>query len=134
MDCPSCAVEMVEWPTDDQTLRKCGDCGGLWVDVSDLNRLLLHSGLPGLETLGGKVDSEAMCGQCPECQVDLVRVKGGDRKHPLEYDTCEGCGGVFLESEFKDATDAQSAKQEIVQFFLGFSDKAGKRRAAAAHG
>ena len=49
------------------------------------------------------MDAEALTGHCPECQVDLVRVDGGDRHHPLHYDTCESCGGIFLESEFKDA-------------------------------
>ena len=77
------------------------------MDVADLNRMLLHNNLPGLESLGGRVDPEALTGQCPECQVDLVRVEGGDRQHPLHYDTCESCGGIFLESEFKDAPRRQ---------------------------
>jgi Zn-finger nucleic acid-binding protein len=132
MDCPGCGVEMIELQGTDQALRKCGECGGLWVDVSDLNRMLLHNNLPGLETLGGKVDTEAMSGQCPDCQVDLVRVVGGDRQHPQSYDTCESCGGVFLESEFKDASDAKDAEKEIVEFFRGFSGKMMKKKVAAA--
>ena len=132
MDCPSCGVEMVDLQGDDQTLRKCGECGGLWIDISDLNRLLLHSNLPGLETLGGKVDTDAMSGQCSECQVDLVRVEGGDKAHPLSYDTCESCGGVFLESEFREATDFKKAELEIVNFFKAFSNKGnGKKKASA---
>ncbi|MFT3836833.1 MAG: zf-TFIIB domain-containing protein [Myxococcaceae bacterium] len=132
MDCPSCGVEMVDLQGDDQTLRKCGECGGLWIDVSDLNRLLLHSNLPGLETLGGKVDTDAMSGQCSECQVDLVRVEGGDKTHPLSYDTCESCGGVFLESEFQEATDFKKAEQEIVNFFKAFSNKGMPKKKASA--
>jgi Zn-finger nucleic acid-binding protein len=132
MDCPVCEVEMIAVESDDQTLRKCGECGGLWVDVSDLNRLLLHNNLPGLETLGGKVDADAMTGQCPECHVDLVRVVGGEKNHPLSYDTCESCGGTFLESEFKDAADLKAAQQEIVAFFKDFSGKAKKKPGAAA--
>jgi Zn-finger nucleic acid-binding protein len=127
MDCPGCNVEMVDLEGE-MTLRKCGECGGLWVDVADLNRELLHANLPGLESLGGKVDANALTGQCPECQVDLVRVDGGARQHPLHYDTCESCGGMFLESEFRDAMDQQTAKQEIVEFFREFSAK--KRSAA----
>ena len=127
MDCPGCNVEMADLEGE-MTLRKCGDCGGLWVDVADLNRELLHANLPGLESLGGKVDANALTGQCPECQVDLVRVDGGARQHPLHYDTCESCGGMFLESEFRDAMDQQTAKQEIVEFFREFSAK--KRSAA----
>ncbi|MCI0572509.1 MAG: zf-TFIIB domain-containing protein [Myxococcaceae bacterium] len=120
MNCPSCNVEMSELAGTDQTLRKCGDCGGLWLDVADLNRMLLHNNLPGLETLGGKLDAEALTGQCPECHVDLVRVDGGDRNHPLHYDTCESCGGMFLESEFRDAVDAAAAEREIIDFFKAF--------------
>ena len=127
MDCPGCNVEMADLEGE-MTLRKCGECGGLWVDVADLNRELLHANLPGLESLGGKVDANALTGQCPECQVDLVRVDGGARQHPLHYDTCESCGGMFLESEFRDAMDQQAAKQEIVAFFREFSAK--KRSAA----
>ena len=122
MDCPGCNVEMADLEGE-MTLRKCGECGGLWVDVADLNRELLHANLPGLESLGGKVDANALTGQCPECQVDLVRVDGGARQHPLHYDTCESCGGMFLESEFKDASDQQAAKEEIVAFFREFSAK-----------
>ena len=127
MNCPSCNVEMGELDGE-ATLRRCGQCFGLWIDVADLNRVLLHNNMPGLESLGGRVDAEALTGQCPECQVDLVRVDGGERQHRLHYDTCESCGGIFLESEFKDASDAQVAFTEIVDFFQHFSAK--KKRAA----
>lgn len=123
MDCPSCNNEMADLAGDETAVRKCGECGGLWIDVADLNRVLLHNNLPGLESLGGKVDADALTGQCRDCQVDLVRITGGDRHHPLIYDTCESCGGTFLESEFKDAPDATVALKEVVEFFKGFSSK-----------
>jgi Zn-finger nucleic acid-binding protein len=128
MECPNCGVEMVDLAGNDQTLRKCGDCGGLWIDVSDLNRMLLHHNLPGLESLGGKVNAEAMSGQCSDCQVDLVRVEGTDKHSPLAYDTCESCGGIFLESEFQDVATFQSAEKEIVHFFTLFANKNKKKR------
>lgn len=127
MECPSCGVEMVDLEGDDQTLRKCGECGGLWLDVAELNRMLLHHNLPGLETLGGRVDPEAFSSQCAECQVDLVRVEGGEKSAPLGYDTCESCGGVFLEADFKGADDFASAKKVIIDFFTRFSSKLKKR-------
>ena len=131
MDCPGCGVEMVDLEGDDQTLRKCGECGGLWVDIADLNRMLLHANLPTLESLGGKVNALELTGQCPECHVDMVQVEGGDKHHVLDYDTCESCGGVFLESEFKDISDHKAAEKEIVSFFSNFSSRSGKKRAAA---
>lgn len=120
MDCPSCHLEMSELEGSETTVRKCGECGGLWMDLADLNRDLLHHNLPGLESLGGRLDAEALTGQCSDCQVDLVRVNGGERAHPLHYDTCESCGGIFLESEFKDATNAPHALKEVVDFFQRF--------------
>ena len=128
MECPSCGVDMVDLEGADQALRKCGDCGGLWIDVSDLNRMLLHHNLPGLESLGGKVDPDALSGMCPECQVDLVRVQGGEKSSPVFYDTCESCGGIFLESDFKDAADFAAVAKKIITFFGGFIKK---KKAAA---
>jgi hypothetical protein len=83
----------------------------------------LHHNLPGLESLGGRPQPDALTGQCPECHCDLVRVTGGARQHPLYYDTCESCGGIFLESEFKDAQDLKAAVHEIIEFFRAFSAK-----------
>ena len=120
MDCPSCSVEMVKLDGDDPALHKCGECGGLWVDVADLNRMLLHHNLPGLETLGGKVNPDEMVGQCPQCQVDLVRVDGGTKQDPRGYDMCESCGGVFIESDEDDHADYERAKKEIINFFNKF--------------
>lgn len=121
MECPSCGVDMVDLQGDDQTLRKCGECGGLWIDVSDLNRMLLHHNLPGLESLGGKVDQESLTGHCPQCQVDFVRVLGGDKHSPLFYDTCESCGGIFLESDFGEISDYAQGAKEIINFFADFA-------------
>jgi Zn-finger nucleic acid-binding protein len=129
MDCPGCGVEMADLEGDGTSVAKCGSCGGLWIDVADLNRVLLHHNSPGLESLGGRVQPEELTGQCPECQVDLVTVGGGERSHPLQYDTCESCGGIFLESEFKDARDIKAAFREIVDFFQRFSNR--KRKTAA---
>lgn len=131
MECPSCGVDMVELQGDDQALRKCGECGGLWIDVSDLNRMLLHHNLPGLESLGGKVDHESLSGQCTECKVDLVPVQGGDKNSPVFYDTCESCGGIFLESDFQDVKDYAAAEKEILAFFATFANK-GKKKVAAS--
>lgn len=132
MDCPSCGVEMAVLESEDSTLQKCGDCGGLWMDGTELNRLLLHAGLPGLESLGGKMNVDADSGQCGSCMVDLIKVESGDKHHPIAYDTCEGCGGMFLESDFKDASDFKQATEEIVAFFREFASKKIKKAPQAS--
>lgn len=129
MECPSCSVDMVDLAGDDSTFHKCSECGGLWLDVADLNRTLLRKGLPGLESLGGKVDADALSGQCPECQVDLMRIEGGEKSDPLSYDTCESCGGIFIEGVFKDADDFAGAEAALLAFFTRFSPKLKKKAA-----
>lgn len=126
MDCPRCTVEMAEIPGDDGTMQRCSDCGGLWVEPADLNRILLHANLPALSAIGGWANPEEMTGQCPACHVDLVVVEGGE-KRSLAYDTCESCGGSWVDGpDVDDVPETQTWKQaeaEIVSFFKDFRKK-----------
>lgn len=126
MDCPRCSVEMTEIPGEDSTLQRCPECGGIWVDSADLNKILLHANLPALSALGGYVNTDEIAGLCPACQVDLTVVEGGE-KRSVHYDTCESCGGVWVENETDDelpeSIDRAAADKQIVDFFKRFSKK-----------
>ncbi len=125
MDCPRCSVEMSEITREDGTLGRCAECGGLWVDVSDLNKILLHANLPALSSLGGFVNVDEISGMCPACNVDLVVVEGGE-KRSVSYDTCESCGGIWVdgdEDEPAEAIDWKAAAGQIVGFFRLFAKK-----------
>ena len=127
MDCPRCSVEMTEIARDDSKLQRCVECGGIWiVDVADLNKMLLHANLPAMTTLGGFVNTDEIAGMCPACNVDLVVVEGGE-KRSLAYDTCESCGGVWVEGEQDDEPaselDYPGATQQIVAFFKRFAKR-----------
>lgn len=126
MDCPRCSVEMTEIANEDAKLQRCAECGGLWVvDVADLNKMLLHANLPSLSALGGFVNADEMSGMCPACNVDLVVVEGGE-KRSLAYDTCESCGGVWVdgdEDEPPAELDWNGASKQIVGFFRGFAKR-----------
>lgn len=93
---------------------------GIWIDVAELNRVLLHNNLPGLERMGGKVDPDAQTGTCPTDQVDLVGIAGGKRGSVL-YETCEVCGGVWITAE-REIDSAKDAEAEIVDFFKAFAE------------
>ncbi len=127
MDCPRCEVEFVQLEGEDGTLSRCPECAGLWIDVAELNRLLLRHNMPGLESLGGRVNVEDSSGHCPECQVDLVAVEGGER-HSMRYETCEVCGGIFIESE-TEREDIKEALDSIVDFYRHFAAKGSAKRA-----
>ena len=106
---------------EERVLNHCGECGGMWIDVSDLNRLLLRNNLPGLERLGGKVDQDTLSGHCPDCQVDFVRVTDGAKNDTLSYDTCESCGGIFLNSDFGELKTVDDGERAVVDFFSRFA-------------
>jgi Zn-finger nucleic acid-binding protein len=82
----------------------------------------------GLESLGGHPNVDESVGQCPECQVDLVAVEGGERRS-MHYDTCEVCGGIFLETDTEGA-DAKEAVEAIVDFYRRFRQAKGAVKGA----
>ena len=122
MDCPKDGLEFEAKEDDVLSLQRCTECEGIWLDVADLNRILLRHNLPGLEKLGGTVNLEELAGQCPACHVDLVVVEGGPHK-TLRYDTCESCGGIWLEQglEKKGADTIAAMGDGIVDFFKRFA-------------
>jgi Zn-finger nucleic acid-binding protein len=125
MDCPRCTVEMSEITRDEGTLQRCADCGGLWVDVTDLNKILLHANLPALSALGGFVNADEITGMCPACNVDMVVVEGGE-KRSVSYDTCESCGGIWVDGDEDEPAaelDWKAAEKQIVVFFKAFAKK-----------
>jgi Zn-finger nucleic acid-binding protein len=126
MDCPRCSVELSEISREDSALHRCPECGGLWVgEVADLNKMLLHANLPALSAIAGFVNADEISGMCPACNVDLVVVEGGEKKS-VAYDTCESCGGVWIDSD-EDEPAAElgwkQAEQSIVAFFKRFARK-----------
>ncbi len=123
MDCPKCAVELEQQDDDHIALQRCGQCRGVWIDVAELNRVLLRHNLPGLEKLGGKPNIEELAGQCPQCQVDLVVIEGGPRRSQ-RYDTCESCGGIWLGQGLDGEESLAAMVDGIVVFFKKFGSMA----------
>lgn len=125
MDCPRCSVEMSDIARDDATLHRCAECGGLWVDATDINKMLLHANLPALSALGGFANPDEISGMCPACNVDLVVVEGGE-KRSVSYDTCESCGGIWVDGPDEDPApelDWPSAEKQVVGFFRRFAKR-----------
>ncbi len=127
MECPRDSVEMAELSEgEERLLFRCAECGGLWLDVADLNRILLHADLPTLEATGGRANPEEDAGECPVDSVGLLAIESHHKRNPFVYETCESCGGIWLESaDF--STEGETAPQlveGIVDFFREFSARA----------
>jgi Zn-finger nucleic acid-binding protein len=88
--------------------------------------MLLHANLPALPALGGYVNADEIAGMCPACQVDLVVVEGGE-KRSVTYETCESCGGSWIEGpdedEIPETITWDAATTQIVSFFRRFAKK-----------
>ena len=124
MDCPRDNTEMTELKDgEERLLFRCDECGGLWLEVADLNRLLLHAGLPTLEAMGGRANPDEDAGLCPNDNVGLLAVESQHKRNPLIYETCESCGGIWLESDdFEEEGDSTEAMiRGIVDFYREFS-------------
>src|SRR5438309_7677997 len=124
MDCPRDSTEMtVLSEGEERVFFRCAECGGLWLDVADLNRILLHAGLGTLESMGGRANPEEDAGECPTDLVDLLAVQSLHKRNPLTYETCESCGGIWLESsDFPgEGETSKDLTEGIVDFFREFS-------------
>ena len=127
MDCPRDNTEMSELTDgEDRVLHRCAECGGLWLDVADLNRILLHAGLPTLEAMGGRANPEEDAGLCPVDNVGLLAIESQHKRNPMVYETCESCGGIWLESaDFADFAEeggtAEQLTKGIVDFYRDFA-------------
>ncbi|GEM_PF-1505804 len=116
MNCPQCDAEMAELVSPgDERIYACEECGQ-WVDGAQLNALLLHSNLPGIASVGGKLAPDDATGTCPTCRVSLVRLEQGNEF----YEVCEDCGFIFFPFDPPAATDFDAARQRLVDAVRAF--------------
>lgn len=120
MQCPQCDVELTDLTNEDEHVFSCPECAVLWTDGAQLNALLLHHSLPGLDSLGGKADPDAETGTCRACGVSLMRIEQTRRGQTLMFETCQDCGFVSVTDEQTVAADFGVAQAALVSFFKRF--------------
>jgi len=105
MNCPKC---------DDQRLTTnrvgeievdhCHECGGLWLDRSELPKLL-EANPADVKTLrrgSDRQNANSRRGKCPRCSKDLLRISSALKKQ-VTVDSCPDCEGVWLDGgEFNE--------------------------------
>lgn len=102
-------------------LRICSECGGLTFELTELNPILLHNNLPGIEALGGRAVPDGDVVECPTCHVDMTLLEGGDRQEPQFYEFCEECGRAFIAADSLD--EGLDPEPKVVAFFRRFAVK-----------
>src|SRR2546428_10984453 len=132
MDCPRDNTEMTELTDgEDRLLFRCAECGAPWLDVPALNRILPHNGRATLEAMGGRANPEEDAGECPVDNVALLAVESPHKRNPLVYETCESCGGIWLESaDFAEEGDsAEELAKGLGEFYREVAVKPGTKAA-----
>jgi len=95
---------------------RCEQCGGLWFDNMEADRLLKMKGsAKTIDTGDSKVgvkQNEVGKVECPRCHTQMIRMVDLEQHH-IWYESCTVCYGKFFDAgEFKDLQD-----QSIMDFF-----------------
>lgn len=99
MDCPKCNKLLEKEEIDGEMIAVCHDCGGLWVQRNQLNKMLIE-GEGDFET--ASVDSTLHETSLPLLACPVCEGKEMERVNFLHYsdiimDHCEECGGFWLD-------------------------------------
>lgn len=104
LQCPKCGHGMQEATYGDITIDRCTQCGGLWFDTGEAERLkdrymgdVLDSGDPGEGRRWDTVEDIA----CPRCGKDMQKTSDPHQKH-IWYESCEEHGLFMDAGEFTD--------------------------------
>ncbi|MBS1153053.1 MAG: hypothetical protein H6Q89_4751 [Myxococcaceae bacterium] len=120
MNCPQCDAEMAELAgPGDERIHVCAECGQ-WLDGTQLNAVLLHSNLPGVASLGGRLAPDEATGTCSTCRVGLARL---EQRSGEFYEVCEDCGWVFFPFDPPAAADYDAARAGLVEAVRRFIGK-----------
>ena len=108
MDCPVCKNAMITLELADVEIDYCTDCGGIWLDVGELE-LLLGQAEKAKQLLDSfKIDSKSAerIRKCPICDKKMRKIIVGQSKPALLIDKCRrGDGLWFDKGELQDIFD-----------------------------
>lgn len=99
MNCPKCDNRLLTAVrAGGIEVDHCQDCGGIWLDQSELPRLLAVDPADVRELRRGRDRNRANAvrGDCPRCQKEMLRVSSALNKQ-VTVDSCPDCGGVWLD-------------------------------------
>lgn len=97
MNCPRCNVPLAEARVEDVVLDRCGQCGGIWLDFAQLERVLSRESraLRDLVPVGARPIADSNDLTCPRCGDGLIRMRVPSE--PVVYYACITCYGRWLD-------------------------------------
>ncbi len=115
MNCPKCSASMEEVQFADVQVNRCANCGGIWFDEFEAEKLRRMKGSEAIDTgdpkAGGTYNKNEEI-QCPIDHVPLLHMVD-PQQHHIWFEGCPVCHGAFFDAgEFKDLKH-----QTILDFF-----------------
>lgn len=113
--CPACGQQMIKvfLPEENIDLDFCDECGGIFFDCGELERLDSNSRYVDEFMKAAHAKFFAPVNQditrkCPVCNIPMRKVKISD----FEIDFCDECGGKFLDNgEVQKIHDIKDIKE-----------------------
>lgn len=122
MDCPVCNNAMITLELEGVEIDYCTDCGGIWLDAGELERLLGEpqkaKQLLNAFTIESK--SNERIRPCPICDKKMQKIKVGSSTPVLLIDKCRRGDGLWFDrGELHDICDrAELDKDNKIQTLL----------------
>ncbi len=116
MECPKCSGALQKVVQDHIEVDRCVECGGLWFDMLEVDRLRKTKGsAKAIDTGDAKVGeqkNEQGKVECPRCHTPMIRMVDMQQHH-IWYESCSVCYGKWFDAgEFKDLQ-----QKTVVDFF-----------------
>ena len=115
MLCPKCNATMQKVVYQQIEVERCTDCGGIWFDPLEKDRLKALAGAEQIDigdAKTGAVYNKVDRIDCPVCHTQMLRMVNARQPH-IWFESCSVCHGVFFDAgEF---TDFKS--ETILDFF-----------------
>jgi len=110
IDCPKCRARMGRETVEGVEIDRCPDCGGLWLDALEKEKLVVTaSAVRAADPAAGPDRHEVMDGvqriRCPRDHSTMIHVVDPEQPH-VGFESCTVCGGVHLDAgELRDLAD-----------------------------
>ncbi len=96
--CPNCNTQTLRAfeTSEGVTIDMCDDCKGMWFDKGEIATTVeLSSDIPNFDqVIAGARGTQHKCPHCRENLVEFSYTPDGK----LDIDYCQGCGGIWLDS------------------------------------
>ena len=111
MKCPKCGGTLQPVVQDSIEIDRCDQCGGLWFDRLEAERLSKARGSEAVDSGDaevGQAHNRQGKIECPRCHTQMIRMVDLNQHH-IWYESCPVCYGKWF-----DAGEFRDLKQETI--------------------